>query len=66
MKVEVVDTHSPHLPTIKALGRANASTLGFLPEGAFDQYALSAQSSLQLIQTVSALGIYYIELLRVR
>jgi len=39
MKVEVIDIHSRHLPRIKALGRANASTLGFLPEGAFDQYA---------------------------
>lgn len=39
MKLEVIDIRSPHLAHVKSLGRANASTLGFLPEGAFDQYA---------------------------
>jgi GNAT superfamily N-acetyltransferase/predicted nucleic acid-binding protein len=39
MKIEVIDRTSPHLPQVKALGRANAATLGFLPEGAFDDYA---------------------------
>ena len=39
MKIEAIDQNSPHLTQVKALGRANASTLGFLPEGAFDQYA---------------------------
>jgi hypothetical protein len=39
MKVELIDHRSPHLGTVKALGKANAVTLGFLPEGAFEEYA---------------------------
>lgn len=39
MKIEIITRTSPHLPQVKALGRANASTLGFLPEGAFDDHA---------------------------
>lgn len=39
MRIEIVDQYSPHLPAIKALGRADAQTLGFFPEGAFEDYA---------------------------
>jgi predicted GNAT family acetyltransferase len=39
MSIEVIGLKSPHLPTVKALGKANAATLGFLPEGAFNDYA---------------------------
>jgi len=39
MKLEIIDHKSPHLETVKALGKANSATLGFLPEGAFDEYA---------------------------
>lgn len=39
MKIEVADINSPFLPAIKRLGRSNAATLGFLPEGAFDENA---------------------------
>lgn len=39
MKLEIIDHKSPHLETVKALGKANAAMLGFLPEGAFDEYA---------------------------
>ena len=39
MRIEAIDYTSPHLPTVKALGKANNQTLGFLPEGAFEQYA---------------------------
>jgi GNAT superfamily N-acetyltransferase len=39
MKVETIDHRSPHVETVKALGKANSGTLGFLPEGAFDEYA---------------------------
>lgn len=39
MKLETIDHNSPHLDRVKALGKANAATLGFLPEGAFDEHA---------------------------
>lgn len=39
MKIDILDKNSPYLAQVKTLGRSNASTLGFLPEGAFDQYA---------------------------
>lgn len=37
--VVAIDDKSPHLETVKALWRANSATLGFLPEGAFVDYA---------------------------
>jgi predicted transcriptional regulator/predicted nucleic acid-binding protein/GNAT superfamily N-acetyltransferase len=39
MKVEVIHPRSPQLSVVKLLGKASATTLGFLPEGAFDDYA---------------------------
>lgn len=39
MRVIAVDEESPHLEAVKVLWRANSSTLGFLPEGAFVDYA---------------------------
>jgi predicted nucleic acid-binding protein/ribosomal protein S18 acetylase RimI-like enzyme len=39
MHIENINHASEHLKTVKELGRANASTLGHLPEGAFDDYA---------------------------
>ena len=40
-KVEVleIDETSPHLIAVKDLWRANKATLGFLPDGAFNEYA---------------------------
>lgn len=43
VKIEIIDINSPHLPTIKRIGKANAQTLGFLPEGGFNERALSKQ-----------------------
>lgn len=43
MKIEIVDSNSPHLAAVKKLGRENAYTLGFLPEGAFDERAQKKQ-----------------------
>jgi hypothetical protein len=37
--VVAIDAQSPHLETIKELGCANKATLGFLPDGAFDERA---------------------------
>ena len=39
MQVVAIDENSPHLETVKNLWRANSATLGFLPEGAFIDYA---------------------------
>lgn len=39
MRIEVINEKSPYLKRVKELGRANSATLGFLPEGAFDDYA---------------------------
>lgn len=43
MKIEVVDFNSSHLIAVKKLGKENASTLGFFPEGAFDERAQKKQ-----------------------
>ena len=39
MTVIAINDKSPHLDAVKALWRANSATLGFLPEGAFVDYA---------------------------
>lgn len=39
MKIEAINYTSPYLKAVKALGRANAGTLGLFPEGAFDDHA---------------------------
>ena len=41
--VEKIQKGSPHLNSIKDLARENRNTLGFLPEGAFDEYAKKQQ-----------------------
>ena len=41
VEIEVVDINSTVLSGIKSLAKKNSSTLGFLPEGAFDAYAQS-------------------------
>ncbi len=39
MAVLAIDETSEHLKTVKVLWRANSDTLGFLPDGAFSDYA---------------------------
>ena len=39
MSVLAIDDKSEHLETVKVLWRANSDTLGFLPDGAFTDYA---------------------------
>ena len=36
---EVIGVTSPHVARVKELGRANKATVGFFPDGAFDDYA---------------------------
>ncbi len=43
MTVKTIDHRSLHLPAVKALWSANRATLGFFPEGAFDDYAARKQ-----------------------
>ena len=43
IKIERIDENSPHLETVKDLSRKNSDKLGFLPEGAFDQYSKQRQ-----------------------
>jgi predicted nucleic acid-binding protein/GNAT superfamily N-acetyltransferase len=43
MTIQEIDQASEHLATVKELGAANAQTLGFFPEGAFDDYARRRQ-----------------------
>ena len=40
MQIVVVENATKELQEIKTLGRLNSATLGFLPEGAFDKYAM--------------------------
>ncbi len=37
--VQAIDEHSPYLEAIKRLWRAHSDTLGFMPAGAFADYA---------------------------
>lgn len=56
MKIEVADLNSPHLATIKRLGKENASTLGFLPEGAFNERAKAKQILIALDDSGQCVG----------
>jgi GNAT superfamily N-acetyltransferase len=56
MKVELIDSTSRYLEAVKALGAANAATLGFFPEGAFDDYAARRQISVALDDNGSCIG----------
>lgn len=56
MKIEVIDINSPHLDTVKRLGKENASTLGFLPEGAFDERAKEKQILVALNDNDQCIG----------
>lgn len=39
MNLEFIDSHHALFPQVKHLGRKNAATLGYMPEGGFDDYA---------------------------
>ncbi len=41
--IKELEPTSSHLTTVKALGKSNSATLGFLPDGAFDEYVLRGQ-----------------------
>lgn len=56
MRIEIVDQYSPHLQAIKALGRADAQTLGFFPEGAFTDYAARRRILVALSPSGQCLG----------
>lgn len=56
MIVIEIDQTSKHLPKVKALGAANSQTLGFFPEGAFDDYAGRKQILVALDDSHSCVG----------
>ncbi len=56
MIVKEIDQTSEHLETVKALGAANSQTLGFFPEGAFDDYARRKQIVIALDDSHSCVG----------
>lgn len=39
IKIFSIDESSPHLSSVKSLWRANSATLGFFPDGAFNEHA---------------------------
>lgn len=43
MQIVIVNEESPYLKEVMKLARANAGTLGFLPKGAFINYATHSQ-----------------------
>lgn len=57
MTIEVISSlDSPYLAVVKKLGKSNAGTLGFLPEGAFDDYARKGQIYIALDEQKNCLG----------
>ena len=43
MLIQAINESSPHLLSVKKLWRENSDTLGFFPEGAFDEHAERSQ-----------------------
>ncbi|HMJ08275.1 MAG TPA: GNAT family N-acetyltransferase, partial [Pyrinomonadaceae bacterium] len=41
--IQTIEHSSPYLSDIKRLGKRNSATLGFFPEGAFDDHAQRQQ-----------------------
>ena len=56
MNVQVIDLHSRHLEAVKELGKANAATLGFFPDGAFDDHANHRRILVALDEKENCLG----------
>jgi predicted nucleic acid-binding protein len=56
MIVTEIDHQSEHLAIVKALGAANSQTLGFFPEGAFDDYARRKQILIALDDSQRCVG----------
>ena len=40
MKIEFINNHHSLYPAVKKLGKKYNATLGFMPEGGFDDYAV--------------------------
>jgi|GEM_PF-5260078 len=56
IKITAIDEKSAHLQEVIDLGRANSSTLGFLPNGAFIKYAADKQLLVALGHSRQVLG----------
>ena len=44
MTIEFIDNRNRFFEDVKALGRKNSATLGFMPEGGFENYARNRKS----------------------
>lgn len=55
MIIKRIDNRSSHLSAVKQLGKANSQTLGFLPDGAFDEFA-ERQQIIVAIEAGSCIG----------
>lgn len=56
MEIVTIDENSPHLEEVIDLAQANSATLGFLPRGAFINYAANDQILVALDDKESVLG----------
>src|SRR6185437_14664740 len=56
MRIQPITDLLEHRNTIKALGRANASTLGYLPNGAFDYYFSQGTALVALNENEECVG----------
>lgn len=55
MKVEFINGNHPLFSQVKQLGRKYAATLGFMPEGGFDDYA-AGKCIITVSEEVSLMG----------
>jgi len=44
MTIEFIDNRNSFFEDVKALGRKNSATLGFMPEGGFEDHARNRKS----------------------
>jgi len=44
MTIEFIDSRNGFFEDVKALGRKNSATLGFMPEGGFEDHARNRKS----------------------
>lgn len=44
MTIEFIDNRNSFFEDVKALGRKNSATLGFMPEGGFEDHARNGKS----------------------
>ncbi|MFZ5633102.1 MAG: GNAT family N-acetyltransferase [Bacillota bacterium] len=56
MEIKPIDNNSPHLIAVKALWRSNSDTLGYFPDGAFNDHAKRRQIIIALDKQKNCIG----------